>query len=244
MDSKPAVVDVTDATFATDVVEASKQRPVVVDFWASWCAPCMALGPIIEEAVERHGGVTLAKLDVDANPHTAAAFGIRGIPAVKGFRDGRVVAEFVGLQQKREVERFLTQVAPARAVALPADEAELRLLLEAHADNVAARRALGRLLLDAGNLDEAAAILAEAHDAIADGLRARIELQRDGHDVRALLGGKGNDTLAVRDVIAAIRNSTDPTRSRLRRVAVGILESDSAHPAVQALRGELASALF
>src|SRR5579864_770844 len=92
------VIDVSDATFERDVVEASRSQPVVVDFWAAWCGPCRALGPMLEEVVSRNAGVTLAKLDVDANQRTAAQFGIRGIPAVKAFRDGRMVDEFVGLQ--------------------------------------------------------------------------------------------------------------------------------------------------
>jgi len=110
--SPSPILDTTDATFDIDVVAGSGRRPVVVDFWAGWCAPCRTLGPILEDAVTRHGGVTLAKLDVDANQATAARFGIQGIPAVKGFRDGRVVAEFVGLQPRAQVDRFLAQLAP------------------------------------------------------------------------------------------------------------------------------------
>src|SRR5438105_3541103 len=83
----------------------------------------IALDPILEESVARHGGVTLAKLDTDANPRSAAAFGIRGIPAVKGFRDGKVAAEFVGLQPRQQVEQFLNGLAPAAAEPVPGDEA-------------------------------------------------------------------------------------------------------------------------
>ncbi|MGH2857768.1 MAG: thioredoxin family protein, partial [Solirubrobacteraceae bacterium] len=82
-------MDVTDATFQTAVIERSRALPVVVDFWAEWCAPCRQLGPVLERAIEaRAGRVELAKIDVDANPQAARAFAIQSIPAVKAFRDG------------------------------------------------------------------------------------------------------------------------------------------------------------
>jgi len=145
------ILDVTDASFEAAVVAGSRERPVVVDFWAGWCAPCRTLGPILEDAVSRHGGVTLAKLDVDANPATTARFGIQGIPAVKGFRDGSLVAEFVGLQPRAQVDRFLAMLAPAPGPPpLPADEAGLRAAILASPEEPAPRRALGSLLFAAG----------------------------------------------------------------------------------------------
>jgi putative thioredoxin len=141
-------METTDQTFEQDVIERSREVPVLVDFWAEWCGPCRALGPLLEQAVEAAGGaVELVKVDVDANQGLAAEYGIRGIPAVKAFRNGHVVDEFVGALPAERVRSFVdglgapsaaAQLAgepdadPAVAAALAAGDLEraLELLLE------------------------------------------------------------------------------------------------------------------
>jgi putative thioredoxin len=99
-------LDVTDQTFQAEVIDRSQHEPVVVDFWADWCGPCKMLGPVLEQQTSEQG-VTLAKIDVDANQEIARTYGISGIPAVKAFRNGQVVAEFVGAQPAARVKAFL-----------------------------------------------------------------------------------------------------------------------------------------
>lgn len=101
-------MDVNEQTFYTDVIQRSHAVPVVVDFWAEWCAPCRMLAPVLErEAAARDGKVVLVKVNVDENPQLAAHYGVRGIPAVKAFRNGRVVSEFVGVRSAPAVAEFL-----------------------------------------------------------------------------------------------------------------------------------------
>jgi len=113
-------MDVTTETFEREVIERSHELPVVVDFWAAWCGPCRALGPVLEQETDaRAGEVALAKVDVDANQELALRYGVQGIPAVKAFRNGEIVGEFVGARPAPAVAAFLDELtgpSPAERV--------------------------------------------------------------------------------------------------------------------------------
>jgi len=143
MDNPAFVKDVSAADFATAVIERSRAVPVVVDFWATWCAPCRVLGPVLEREIAALGGkVELAKVDTDANPEIAGSYAIQGIPAVKAFRDGVVVSEFVGARPAAFVRDWLATLSPpAEVLALEAAERAARA-----GDRVSAEPALRKLL--------------------------------------------------------------------------------------------------
>ena len=103
-------MDVTDADFEEKVIEASKEKPILVDFWAEWCVPCNILGPVLEKVVDSHEGkIQLVKMNIDENPITANKFAISAIPAVKMFKDGKLVGEFVGVVPEDTIRQTINK---------------------------------------------------------------------------------------------------------------------------------------
>jgi putative thioredoxin len=190
-------MDITSATFEREVLEASRQAPVVVDFWAAWCGPCKALGPVLEKLAAEYGGrFRLAKVDTESNPELASAFGVRSIPDVRAFRDGKMVGQFMGALPEGQVRAFIDKLLPtpsdierARAAGLrksgdgAAAASALRRALELDADNQLARLDLAEMLIELKQLDDAERLLdaVRSHidwDARVDALRAALQFAR------------------------------------------------------------------
>ena len=251
------IKDVTEASFMSDVVERSREVPVVVDFWAEWCGPCRQLGPALEDAVRKRGGeIELAKVDTDANQSLAASFDIRGIPAVKAFRDGQVVGQFTGAIPPAQIEQFLNTLVPSKADRLveAGDEASLREALTLDPRHAAAAAALGRILLERGDADEAAELFsAFAGDFVIEGLAARGVLTAangdgpEGSDVAEAFAAwdAGDPGTALERLQEAIAAETDPERrDQIRKVMVAIFtELGADHELAREHRRRLAAAL-
>jgi putative thioredoxin len=243
-------VDTSEATFQRDVIDRSFDVPVVVDFWAEWCGPCRSLGPVIEKAVDaREGQVELVKLDTDANQRLAAEYRIQSIPAVKAFKDGRVVDEFVGALPPAAVERFLDGLGPSEAERLveAGGEENLRRALELEPGRADATLALAKLLADRGDREDALALLANvAGSFAAEGLAARLRLEEDPalrEAFEALDAGDAERGLDL--LIEALATAGPDRREDLRKAIVGVLdELGVEHPLARDSRRRLASALY
>ena len=269
MSESPNVVEVTDQNFMEAVVEESKKRPVVVDFWAEWCAPCRMIGPVLERLADEHGGAfVLGKLDVDANPQAAMVFGIQSIPAVKAFVDGRIANEFVGALPETAIRQFLDSLVPSAADELAAqgfdafeggrvDDAEglFRRSLSEDAGHAGATLGLAQVAASRGDAEEARRLL--------DPLRPDPEVERvlAALDVSAWASAaaeNGQDPLAQAERAAAEGRYEDALEGFLRRVEARGGDGDRARegmlklfavlgdadPLVLEYRPRLASALF
>lgn len=217
-------IEVTDATFEKDVLERSHEVPVVVDFWAAWCGPCRSLTPVLHKLADEAAGTwELATVDVDTNPMVSKGFRIQGIPAVKAFKDGKLVAEFTGALPEPQVRVWLEQLGPSAAdVAfdrgrefeaggdLERAEATYEEVLSAQPGHEAARMALTRVRLQQ-----------RAADGDPDSLRAR--LAADPMDLDSAMAL--SDLLFVRDEVdaafaplLAIVKEGDPDRREKARL--------------------------
>ncbi len=199
MTAGSALRDVTDATFAHEVLAESNTRPVVVDFWAAWCGPCRVLGPVIERVAAEHGtDVVLARLNTEENPKTALAYRIESIPAVKAFRHGRVIAEFAGAAPEPQVRAFFQKLVPSpadraaseareflRAGDIAAAEATFRAALGLQSANPDAIVGLAAILADRGETGAAEELLERVPvDRRAKALKHRLFLDRFAADHR------------------------------------------------------------
>ena len=235
-------IDVTDATFPTEVVERSKQVPVVVDLWAEWCGPCKTLGPILEKVIDETGGkVVLVKVDVDTNQQTAAAFQVQGIPAVYALKDGKVVDGFVGAQPEANVREFVAGLLPTEeedavtALLAAGDEMSLRQVLALEPGHEQAVVGLAELLVKRGDEEDKAEALA-----LLERIPESAETRRIGALARIGVDTRDDITDELDGLLARVKDDDDA-----RQRFIDLLEvMGPDDPRTAAYRKQLTAQLF
>jgi putative thioredoxin len=213
-EKSPWIVDADEATFQRDVVERSRQVPVVVDFWATWCQPCRLLGPILEKLAGQYGGrFVLAKADTEKLPSIAAGFGVEAIPAVYALRDGQIVDFFVGLRDERQLRAWIDRLLPSEAETLVAKarsleatdpaaaEAKYKRAAQLDPNLAGAKIGLAALYLNSGRSEESRAII--------DELEKRGFLEEEAEKLKAQLHVRSAEH-APADLAALRAKAADP----------------------------------
>ena len=253
------IIDVTEATFQTEVLERSLSRPVIIDFWADWCQPCKQLTPVLEKLAREGGGAwTLAKIDVDANPRLQAMFRVQSIPTVYAVVGGQPVDAFNGVVPEAQLRPWIARVLQAGGVAVEAPEdprfaeadealvngdldaaeaAYRKILAESPADGAAeaglAQVALVRRVQDVDPANVLARAAAAPDDVAAQGLAADVEI----------LSGEAERAYAR--LVELVRRTSGAERDAARTHLISLFTvAGPDDPAVAAARRALASALF
>ena len=222
------VKDVDTANFPQAVLQRSREVPVVVDFWATWCQPCLILGPILEKvAADSGGSFELVKVDVDSNQELAAQYGVQGIPMVVAFRDGKIADSFTGALPEPAVRQWIEKILPteldlmvdqARTALLADDDVTaehiLRQVLDQQSDHSEAGASLASMLIERGATDEAMIVLGRlAPDSEVDRLQSAARLKassgQDLSELEAELAADDSNEEARLDLAKALASQSE-----------------------------------